>query len=301
MANCPREILRWAGVPLRSETRFSWTAGEPAAIRYCRILLYGWTPIVHTSMDLNIPIKTTETVFNIVEALVELDGATGSELTDELDIPTSTVHDHLQSLNRLGFLVRDSDEYHISARFLELGARRRKNMDLYQVAKPELDRLAEETGEHASLMLEENALGVLLYTAKGDNAVQVNTYSGARTKLHMTAPGKAILAHLPQPQLDDVIDRYGLTGGTRNTITNREELETELKQITNRGYAIDRQELFDGMRAVGAPLLSEDGSVLGAISVYGPVNRLNDKRFENDIPDNVLQAANVIEVNLNYS
>lgn len=252
-------------------------------------------------MSVEVPIKTTETVFDMIESLVDLDGATVADLADELDMPPSTVHDHLQSLDRLGFVVKDASGYHISARFLELGARRRKNMELYKVAKPELQRLADETGEHASVMIEENGLGVLLYTAKGDNAVQVNTYSGARSKLHMTAPGKAIMAHLPVARIEEAVTRYGLTAMTPNTITDRDELKTEFEEIREQGYAVDRQELFDGMRAVAAPLLSENGSVLGAISVYGPVNRLDNDRFENGIPHNVLQAANVIEVNLNYS
>lgn len=252
-------------------------------------------------MSVEVPIKTTTTVFDIIETLVELDGATVSELTDALDRPTSTVHDHLQTLERLGFVVHDNLEYHISARFLELGARRRKNMDLYSVAKPELHHLAEETGEHASVMIEENALGVLLYTAKGDNAVQVDAYSGARAKLHTTAPGKAILAHLPEPRVEEIIDAYGLTAMTRNTITDRNALETELEDIRERGYAVDRQEIFEGMRAIAAPILSQSNSVVGAISIYGPVNRLTDDRFEDDIPQIVLEAANVIEVNLNYS
>lgn len=255
----------------------------------------------HDKMSVKIPIKTTKTVFNIIEALVELNGATVSELTEELNKPTSTVHDHLQTLDHLGFVVQKGREYHISARFLELGSRRRRNMDIYQETKPELHRLAEETGEHASLMIEENGLGVLLYTAQGENAVHVPTYAGARSKLHMTAPGKAIMAHLPDERVEKSIDRYGLTAMTKNTITDGGELQEEFQRIRDKGYAVDNQELFEGMRAIGAPLLDQDNQVLGAISVYGPVNRIDDGRFKEDIPQNILEAANVIEVNLNYS
>lgn len=248
-----------------------------------------------------IRIKTAQTVFDIIETLVEVDGATVTELTERLEKPTSTVHDHLQTLEQIGFVTNENHIYHISTRLLELGSRRRRKMDIYNVSKPELHRLADETGEHASLMIEENGLGVLLSTAKGENAVQVPTYSGARSKLHMTAPGKAILANLPDERVDQVLTQYGLTRKTRNTITSRSKLDDELAQIREVGYAVDRQELFEGMRAVGAPIMSQNQRVLGAISVYGPVNRIHDGRLENDIPNNLLEAANVIEVNMNYS
>lgn len=252
-------------------------------------------------MSKKVPIKTTETVFNIIETLVKLDGATISDLTEELKKPTSTIHDHVQTLHQLGFVVHEDHEYQISTRFLEFGTRRRRSMEIYQETKTELHRLAEETGEHASLMIEENGVGVLLYTAQGENAVHVPTYGGARSKLHMTAPGKAIMAYLSDEQVERVIDKHELTAMTKNTITNREELEEEFQQIRKQGYAVDNQELFEGMRAIGAPMLNQDDQVLGSISVYGPVNRIDDNRFENAIPNNVLQAANVIEVNLNYS
>lgn len=248
-----------------------------------------------------VPIKTTETIFEIITTLVEQDGATASELTKELNMPTSTIHDHLQTLDHLGLVVEEDHIYRISTRFLELGSRRRKKMDIYQETKPELHRLANETGEHASLMIEEKGIGVLLYTARGDNAVQVPTYGGARAKLHMTAPGKAIMAHLPDERIGEIIDTHGLPERTKNTITSRDELTEELQQIREQGYSVDNQEIFEGMRAIGAPLLDQNNQILGAISVYGPVNRLDDDRFKDDIPQNVLQAANVIEVNLNYS
>lgn len=252
-------------------------------------------------MSHDMPIKTAERVFDILEAIADHDGVTARELCAELGLPKSTVHDYLQSLDSLALLTREGSEYHVSTRFLEWGARRRKNMELFQVAQPELDDLAEATGEHASLMIVENGLGVLLYTARGETTVQVNTYDGARSKLHTTAPGKAILAHLPKQRMQEIADRYGLTARTRNTITDMEALRSECASIRESGYAVDRQELFDGMRAVGVPILSQDDTVLGAISVYGPVSRLSEDRFETDLPKRVREAANVIELNINYA
>jgi DNA-binding IclR family transcriptional regulator len=246
-------------------------------------------------------VKSAKTTLELVEALVDLDGATVTELAEEIDRPTSTVHDYLKTLETEGYVIREGESYHTSARFLELGTRRRKQMPLYQMAKPELERLANEIGEHACLMTEENGLGVLTCTVKGEKAVQVNTYGGARSKLHMTAPGKSILAHFPEGRRDEILERRGLTRRTDNTITSRESLEEELGRIRERGYATDDQEMFEGMRAVAAPVLQPSGQVLGSIGVYGPVNRLDNERFTEHIPQNVLQAANVVQVNITYA
>lgn len=250
---------------------------------------------------MQVPVQSAKTAFDLVKTMVELDGTTVTELSEETGKPTSTVHDYLQTLEKEGYVVREGKGYHISSRFLEFGERRRKNMELYQTAKPELERLADETDEHATVMIEESGFGVLLNTVKGRKAVQVDAYGGAKTKLHATAPGKSILAHLPAERREEIISTRGLSARTNYTITSRDELDEELEQIRKQGYATDDQELFEGMRAVAAPLLAPSETVLGAISVYGPVNRLDDQRFTESVPQNVLQAANVIQVNLTYS
>lgn len=252
-------------------------------------------------MRTKLPVKAIGTTLEIAETLVRLDGATVSELQAELERPSSTIHDHLFTLKRLGYVFQDNEEYHVSARFLELGAQRRKNMAIFTVAKPELHRLADEMGEHSGLMIEENGLCVRLYTAKGKKAVKVDDYSGARSKLNVSAPGKAILAHMSERRLEQVLERHGLGEMTQNTITDRDTLMEELATVREMGYAFDRQELFNGMRGVATPLLSNNDEVQGAISVYGPVNRLSDDRFEGEVPQSLLKAANVIEVNLTYA
>jgi len=262
--------------------------------------LVGYSTLYYI-MSGRIPIQAVDRVFDLLEIIAEEDGVTAKKLRAELGHPKSTVHDYLQSLNALGIVTHNDSEYHVSTRFLEWGARRRKDMELFQVAQPELDDLAEETGEHASLMIEENGLGVLLYTARGETTVQVNTYDGARSKLHTTAPGKAILAHFDERRRRAITERYGLTARTENTITDTEELRAACASVRENGYAVDRQELFDGMRAVGVPILNQENSLLGAISVYGPVSRLNGERFKTELPNRVREAVNVVELNIKYA
>lgn len=247
------------------------------------------------------PVQAAGTTFQIIETLHELNGAGVAELADHLDMPKSTVHDHLQTLTEAEYLINDNGTYHIAARFLELGGFARSQMKLYQVATPEIKKLAEETGEHANLMIEEHGVGIYLNKFKGSDAVTIDTHIGKRIHLHKTALGKAILAYMDESEVDAIIDRHGLPAETDQTITDEEELKTELAEIRDRGYAIDDEERVLGLRCIAAPVCDKDENPLGSVSVSVPTNRFNDEMFMEKIPNSVLSTANVIEVNMIYS
>jgi len=247
------------------------------------------------------PVQSAATMFRIIERLHELNGAGVSELAAELDMPKSTVHDHLRTLTEIEYLVNDDGTYRVGTRFLELGGFARSRMKLYQVATPEIKKLADETGEHANLMIEEHGKGIFLNKFKGDDAVTLDTHIGMRVDLHTTALGKTMLAKLPASTVDDIIGHHGLSSVTPQTITDEEALKAELAEIRERGYAIDDEERVPGMRCVAAPICNEDDQPLGAISVSGPTNRFNEAVLESDIAKHVLSTANVIEVNMTYS
>ncbi|UHQ98508.1 IclR family transcriptional regulator (plasmid) [Natrinema zhouii] len=247
------------------------------------------------------PVQAAATTFQIIETLHELNGAGVSELSEELGKPKSTVHDHLQTLTETEYLVNERGTYHVGARFLELGGFARSQMKLYKIASPEIKKLAEETGEHANLMIEEHGKGIFLNKAKGQDAVNLDTHIGKRVHLHTTALGKAILSQRPEADIDEIIDRHGLPGVTEKTLTDIDELKDQLTTINEQGYAIDDEERVSGMRCVAAPICDDAENPIGAISVSGPTNRFDDETFATEIPKVVLSTANVIEVNMTYS
>ncbi|MDR9429400.1 MAG: IclR family transcriptional regulator [Natronomonas sp.] len=247
-------------------------------------------------------VKAAETTFVVLDGLKELNGVGVTELAAHLDIPKSTVHSYLSTLEQEEFVVKEDGAYHVGVRFLEYGAHARKRRDVYEIAKPEIERLAEETGNLANLMIEEHGRGVYLHRGEGERAVKaINNQVGTRVYIHSTAMGKSILAHLPSDRVDAIIELYGLPPITANTIIDRATLQKELDNIRERGYAIDEQELVDGLWCIGAPVLRKTGGVYGAVSVAGPLNRFNGVYFEEVMPDKVMETANVVELNLTYS
>ena len=248
-------------------------------------------------------IKTTRTVFEIIESIVEGNGSV-TEIAEDLGMAKSTIHAHLVTLEERGYLIKTGTEYGLGLRFLSLGGHVQTTgtyRKLYRTAKSEIDELAAETTERAQIMVEEEGYGVYLYQSLGSKGVMTDTHVGTRVFLHTTAVGKAFLAHIPQKEVDEIVERHGLPQVTENTTTDREELLAELETIREQGVAFDDGERVRGIRCVAAPIETDDGTVLGAISVSVPNRRITETQFERELPELVTDAARVIGLNVTYS
>lgn len=247
-------------------------------------------------------VKSLETAFSIVDAVETLEGGGVTEVADHVGVAKSTVHDHLQTLESNGFLRKESDgTYRVGFRFLDHGGLARSRLEVFQTSKPEVENLADNTGELANLIVEENGLGVYIDYATGNDAVNLDTYLGKREHLHSTAFGKAILAYLPSSRVDSIIDCRGLPAETDRTITSRERLEDRLETVRENGFAVDDEERLEGLCCVSAPIRNSDDDVVGAISISGPAGRLKGGRLTNELADEVMRTANIIEINMTYS
>jgi DNA-binding IclR family transcriptional regulator len=249
-------------------------------------------------------LKTVERTTRIIKALETLDGAGVTELADHLGMSKSSVYHYLTTLRQEEFVVKNGDQYELGLQLLLSGEYVRNRNLLYRYGREEIEDLAESTGEYANLFTEEHGKGINLYKVRGSNAVG----SGYQTEklqhpdqLHCTATGKAILAFLPADERERILDRHGLPERTANTITDRDELLDELATVRDRGYAYNDEEEVEGLRAVGAPVIDRDDTVLGSLSVAGPTSRLKGEAFDEELPEEVQRAANVIEVNINMA
>lgn len=247
------------------------------------------------------PVRTVDRAFEIIEIVQELDGAGVSEVSDRVDIGKSAVHNHLNTLVNKEYLSKEGDEYHIGLPFLGLGAYARNRMEIYNAARHEVDNLADETGELANLLIEQNGRGTYLYQSKGENAVELDTYEGKRIRLHCTGLGKAILAFRPREEVEEILDTQGMPQITEQTIIDRKQFFAELEEIREQKYALDREERLMGLCCVAAPITTDQDRSIGAISVACPLHRVGDERFQEKLPNTVLETANVIELAYNYS
>lgn len=246
-------------------------------------------------------IKSVDTTVRILELLKESDGAGVTEIANELELSKSSVHSHLVTLERNRFVVKEGTTYFLGLRLLGLGGRARKRHRLLEIVKPEVDDLVAETGETAQMLVEEHGRGIYIYQARGDHAVRTDSYIGTEVYLHCTAVGKALLAHLPDRRVEEIIDRHGLVQRTERTVSSVDELYDQLEEIRARGYAIDDGERIEGIRCVGVPIKTEQGQIIGGLSLSGPTKRMQGERFTVEIPDLLTRAARIIEINATYA
>lgn len=242
-------------------------------------------------------IKTADTIFDIIETLQELDGANTAEVADHLGLAVSTAHDHLKTLVDKKYVVNDDGTYRLGLRFLDHGIYAKYQHPLSDVPQSILEELAEEADEAAWLVVEEHGLAVYLSSAVAEHGLKTYGDIGTRRYLHTIAPGKAILAHLPEERVEEILDEYGLPALTERTITDRDELFAELEEIRERGFALNEGGRILGGNAVGAPIIV-DGELYGAIGVSGPESRLQGEWFREELPSMVLERKNVIELQL---
>lgn len=246
-------------------------------------------------------LKTVTTSLRIVAALSELDGAGVTELADHLGLSKAAVHSHLNTLRENRLVAKEGSQYELGLRFVTLGEYVKHQNRLYTAGKDPVDELADATGEYAHLMAEEHGRGIHLYKAKAEGAVAKEYHRLNLERpdhLHYSSIGKAVLAYLPEERVRAIIDEYGLPQRTENTITDQAALFEELATVRDRGYAVNDEEEIVGLRAVGAPVRRSDGRVLGAVSVSGPTSRMQGETFETTVPEQVMEAANIIELNI---
>ncbi|WP_424005367.1 IclR family transcriptional regulator (plasmid) [Haloarcula salina] len=246
-------------------------------------------------------VKTAQTTFSILEELKVRNGATVTDLTDAFDLSKSSIHNYLTTLEDDGYVVKDGNTYKVGLRLLDLGGHARHRERLYDIAKDEVDELAAETGELANLLVEQHGKGVYLHRAHGEDAVKTDSYIGQRVYLHNTALGNAILAHLPRTRVEEIIDQHGMPATTENTISDREELFSHLERVREEGVAFDDEARLKGLRCVAVPIVNNNDTVEGAISVSGPTSRFQNERFREELPEKLKSVANVIELNITYT
>lgn len=245
-------------------------------------------------------ISAVRRAFEVISVMRELGTVRIKDVADALEIPTSTAHVHLKTLESVGYVVRDDDGYRLGLRFLRDGSVARNGRRVYSTAKSEIDTLAEDTGEVANLGVEENGQRVIVYQSEGSEAVYDNALVGEFTNMHWTALGKAILAELPDEYVREIVEHYGLPSATENSIDDSEGLFEELADVRERGYALEDEERRTGIRSVAIPILVEE-TVIGAISLSGPKERFDGERIDDELLPALKDCRNVVEVKTAYA
>lgn len=205
-----------------------------------------------------------------------------SQISSQLQMPKSTVLNLIRTLEANGYLLHtaNAQTYQLSYKMMTLSYNIRASMPIAQIATPLLEELQVKTGEN--IYLTSHLDGQVFYLDGAYPSIRMANYSvsGRRLPMHSTGCGKAMLAYLPEAELEQVIEHWGLPMVTQNTITDRETLDKELALIRQRGYAIDNEEATLGIKCVAVSVRSPDGYPAGALSISGTTMSIRDELVE---------------------
>lgn len=244
-------------------------------------------------------VEATETSLRILEALVDADGPLGvTGLADQVGVAKSVVHNHLATLRARGYVLKRDGRYEPALRTLGLGLHTRANMRIYEKAKPKVDNLADATGETTMVFVMEEDQGVPVYVTGNPDGWSPTYREGERMPLHVNAPGKSMLASLPEERVESILGAGDLAAPTDETITETAALRSQLSRIRDDGVSFCKEEQFPGIVGVAAPIPTTAGSRTAAIGVCGPAERLSGRYLEEDVTGQVLRTTKSVQVAL---
>lgn len=220
---------------------------------------------------------STDRALDLLEALsAHRGGLNLSELARATELPQNSVFRIANAMHARGYLHRrESDKrFTLSNRFFDLGRPQVNEKSLVVCALESLRELREETGETTQLMVRSGHKGVVLEQVSGRHAVQVMGKVGMLVPLYSCAPGKAMLSHLPEAELDEWLEMVTLKPFTPTTCSTRKTLLANLAKARQVGYATDFSEGLEGIHCVAAPIFNEHHYPVAALTVMAPTFRL---------------------------
>lgn len=224
---------------------------------------------------------------NLLLALGEYPQGSGlSRLATDAGLPPSTAHRLLNSMIQPGFVNFDEEtrQYSLGVRVFELSSRVSLVETLSSVALPVMRRATEVSGEQTLMAVRRDLELVYLEKVEGPHQLQNNAPIGARGPLHCSAMGKALLAWLPEAEMEATVARLDLARRTPHTIVTHSALLTELRTARRAGYATNEQENELGVRSVAVPVLDPRGRPACAICITAPVFRCSREALDSHIP-----------------
>jgi len=225
-----------------------------------------------------------------------------AELNKRLNLHKSTIHRILVTLEDEGIIAKDqvSQKYRLGIKLFELGYIVKEHIEIRNYALPIMRELAQKTEESIDLNIILDEKRVSIEKIESLHDVRRVIQLGKSLPLYCGGSGKALLAFLPDEEIDKIIQKERLIPLGPNTITEPIKLKECLKEIRRKGYAISFEERVLGSTSIGVPILDYNGRVAASLSISGPITRFTKQKITTFI-SLAKQAAREISVSLGYN
>lgn len=229
-----------------------------------------------------------------------------TELSRRLELHKNNVFRLLATLEQGGYIEQsaDTERYRLGVAVLELGSSLKRSRSLLTLAEPVLDALVQATRETCHLAVLHDFEVVHMRGRQSERPVMAGLREGRRLPAHCTALGKVLVACAPQvlrEAYDRWIGEHELEAYTDNTIVDRDKLIEHLRGVGVRGLALDLGECDDGLACAAAPVHGAEGELVAAISVSGPMGRLDEDRIRAEVVPHLTQSSEQLSRSLGYA
>jgi|ERR1039458_4135331 IclR family acetate operon transcriptional repressor len=230
--------------------------------------------VLHKTLDILEQIKAAECGYRL------------AELARAVDLPKATVYRILATLEGRGYLDRGPDgTYRMARKLFEMQQTVPLEQLLTRVAEPVMEKLATFSQETVNLGILDGGEVVVINTVESPQAVRLSSKIGTRRCAHATSLGKVLLAGMLDQEVSRLVRLKGLPRMTGRTLTSRTALMAELHNVRQQGWALDDRENEVEGRCVATPIVGPDARVVAALSVSGPIFRMELARARALVPE----------------
>lgn len=219
---------------------------------------------------------------HIMELLAQRsDGLTQTEIAHELGLPFASVSRITIQLEEMGYLRRDPESkvFRLTMKMMVVGQRAMLGTDMLELAIPVMRQLRDELHDTIALGVIQGTNVVVVESLPGTHPFIFTLNPGFTGQIHVTAPGKAIMAWYDDAHREELLSRMRFKKYNERTITSRAAFVKELNLTRQRGWALDNAEEYDGVYCIAVPIFDRTGFPLAAIWVTEPMNRVPSSRY----------------------
>ncbi len=224
-----------------------------------------------------------------------------TEMGQEIDLPKSTVHGLVKTLESHGFLeITEHSKYRLGIKVYELGLTYQTSARLSTVAEPWVKMLAEKYRQSVHIAIYAGRMAVFVIGNKSGTGHVIFPRIGAGIAAYCTGVGKALLAWQSDTHLEEYLKSEVLVPFTKNTIVEPDKLKEELQSIKKQGYALDKEETVVGIGCAAAPIFGFSDHIIAAISISGIADIILEEKMLDGCIHDVRNAARAISVGMGY-
>ena len=245
-------------------------------------------------------IQSDKTLMSILDVLYEEESVGVTELSERLDVSKGTVHKHLKTLEQENYVENSGGSYSLGMRFFCFGGKVRNRNQLCFMAKDRVEKIAFETSEMTKFAVEHDGVGMWMYFTNDHYDMRRDMHAGGTFKLHQNATGKAILSELSDSRIHEILDEVGLEAETERTVTDRDALFEEIREIRAEGLARSQGEFREGGISVAAPVQDSETGTVGALAIAGPAAQTSPEGLIESHGEMLQETAQRLELQLRY-